>query len=749
MSPALHAAFPAHEVEAAPQTGYVRISRPRVQGLFRMMIDHKLRYAFRRLMLMGPTEPFERLRAKLRHRAERRLIQRDPDAFSYDRHAAERKEWLDAPDSADLSHLCAEAFAQSAPEGGLHDPELWDRFHDLYPDETAVLIARARSVLDGRVLLFGWKEVEIGEPIRWSSTMEGDNPEDEWPSGHHASCGMYHDPEKPNRDIKWTWELNRFQHALCLGAAWRLTRDEAFAAAARRHIESWMAGNPYPLGVNWASNLEVGIRALAWMRTHLLCVDSPPWDGEFTLQFLAALHMSVAHLERELSTHHTKGNHLLGESAALLHLSLIYPMFREARRRRIEAASILDGLTTQLFHPDGVYAEQSTGYARFALEFIVPIIQLNRIHDIGISPEFLDRAGAALGFFSTIRPDGRDMPAIGDEDSGAAIGFRLSDSRDVAPLMAAGAVILGRSELVGGLERLPAETALMVGREAIDRFGRLKSEAGGAAPVGDRAETTEFGRGGYLVCRCRIFTVVFDVGPLGLAPDFAHGHADALSFVLSVNGRWVCVDPGTGFYNGPPRIRDYFRSVRSHNSVRIDGRNQSEPIGPFRWSRPVKTSDSGFKTGKGWSMLFGEYKGGEIRHRRSLIHLPEQAVIIVDETLGVGPHLIERFLHFAPDCSVELNEKGNILTTVDSGRLLIGSTGPPHPPPVLHRGEEHPPFGLYSPAYGRIVPTVTAHWSLDADLPVQTAFIMAPANLPVLVPQVLLNRFDVLSAIAD
>src|SRR5439155_13056330 len=65
-------------------------------------------------------------------------------------------------------------------------------------------------------------------------------------------------------DHKIIWELNRQQHMLPLGRALWLTGDSRYARAMVDRLESWLAANPPLVGINWASMLEIGFRALSW-----------------------------------------------------------------------------------------------------------------------------------------------------------------------------------------------------------------------------------------------------------------------------------------------------------------------------------------------------------------------------------------------------------------------------------------------------------------------------------------------------
>ena len=102
-------------------------------------------------------------------------------------------------------------------------------------------------------------------------------------------------------------------------------------------------------------------------------------------------------------------------------------------------------------------------------------------------------------------------------------------------------------------------------------------------------EVRAFPEGGYYVLAADRggedeLVVVFDAGPLGLAPLYAHGHADALSFWLSYGGHEFLIDPGTYCYTNHTAWRAYFRGTAAHNTVRVDGEDQSVATGPFLWS---------------------------------------------------------------------------------------------------------------------------------------------------------------------
>ena len=99
---------------------------------------------------------------------------------------------------------------------------------------------------------------------------------------------------------------------------------------------------------------------------------------------------------------------------------------------------------------------------------------------------------------------------------------------------------------------------------------------------------TVLGPSGYVVvCPARRAHLVLDVGDA--CPDDlpAHAHADCLSFELWVDGRLVIVDTGTSTYE-PGARRAYERSTAAHNTVEVDGANQTEVWGTFRAGRRAR-----------------------------------------------------------------------------------------------------------------------------------------------------------------
>ena len=208
-----------------------------------------------------------------------------------------------------------------------------------------------------------------------------------------------------------------------------------------------------------------------------------------------------------------------------------------------------------------------------------------------------------------------------------------------------------------------------------------------------------------------------DAGPLGYLSIAAHGHADALSFALSVHGKPIIVDPGTSSYFGELHWRDYFRGTKGHNTITVDGMDQSTSGGSFLWSHKARARVLTWAPRPDGAELIAEHDGyarlpGRVVHRRRL-DLRGGRLEIGDELLGQGEHDLEWRLHFAPECSVALD--GGSLPSQPRRRVAQDRSGFAalswH---VVCGGQDG---GWYSPAYHLKVPTSTLIGRARARLP--------------------------------
>jgi hypothetical protein len=196
------------------------------------------------------------------------------------------------------------------------------------------------------------------------------------------------------------------------------------------------------------------------------------------------------------------------------------------------------------------------------------------------------------------------VPRIGDDDEGRVLTLGAETHYAAAVAQAA-----------SGALRPPCA------RSATLRDVFWPPRAAPPAPEGVRA----FAEGGYTVVRerraGRAMRLTFDHGPLGYLSIAAHGHADANAVLLSLDDEDILVDAGTYLYHSGGAWRDAFRGTAAHNTLCLDGRDQSPIWGPFNWGPPAKARLVAAETGPDWRLAAihdGYRRRYGVEHRREL-----------------------------------------------------------------------------------------------------------------------------------
>lgn len=207
-------------------------------------------------------------------------------------------------------------------------------------------------------------------------------------------------------------------------------------------------------------------------------------------------------------------------------------------------------------------------------------------------------------------------------------------------------------------------------------------------------------------CRC-------DGGPHGFLSIAAHAHADALSVEVRHDGVDVLADPGTFCYHGQPEWRQYFRSTLGHNTLQLDGGDQSVSGGPFLWTRHARSrvlaTDTSDASGTGVVRWSAEHDGYQrsVHRRRVELTAESRELRVVDEVGGPGGDVRLAF-HLGPAIAADLVGNRAVLTWIRDGE---GRSAVLELPGQLswqaHRGESDPPLGWYSAGFGRKEPTTT------------------------------------------
>lgn len=501
----------------------------------------------------------------------------------------------------------------------------------------------------------------------------------DWPRADYCfDIPFRHAPDMG--DIKAVWELNRLQFLPPLAALARLRGDDAVRAWCLACMDSWIEANPPFQGVNWASGIELAIRATSLvLAISLLGPETVP--AALARRLRTAFNAHAVWLARYPSLHSSANNHLVSEAAALYLLGSSMPDLPGAARYRDGGRRTLLGEVERQILPDGVGAEQSPTYTAFTLEWYLLALAIADAGGAPFPPALVDRLHDAARHLRWITDGAGAQPRIGDDDEGCVI--RSGPEREthyVGSVMAALAAATNDPSVAPPVSE-PHLRALFVG-------------AASSPAEGPRGWRT-FDAGGYSIFRQRMANretmLVFDHGPLGYLSIAAHGHADALAVWLHVDGRPVLVDAGTYLYHSGGAARDYFRGTRAHNTLTLDDEDQSRIAGPFNWSDKARAWRLPAENARGEPCSVARHDGyrtrfGLVHQRRIAPDLPD-GYTIADELAGTlkRPNAIARLRYaLSPDLDatqtapnrVDLAIGGQPLVSIETTRAADGTSVP-------------------------------------------------------------------------
>jgi hypothetical protein len=564
-------------------------------------------------------------------------------------------------------------------------------------DAAKRLVAEADRLMYGHAEYFGVVRDDLTDPDWWYDPK----------TGRRAPWGYAFDVPYRNEDavgdIKQIWEPSRHQYLTQLAAAYAITGNERYAERVAEHLRSWWAANAPLRGVHWISGIELGIRLLSWVWIRRLLDGWPGAAGLF--EDNPEARNQIWHHQRWLAAFPSRGssanNHVIAETAGQFAAACAFAWFPSSARWRADALRSLERHLRGNTFDSGLNRELATEYHGLVLELGLAAVAEADAVGVPVPASLrlvLLRMTDALAAIvdSRLRP-----PRQGDADDGHGLVVDGAGTDRWASLLATGDAVFGRlawwPEVTGSDVRTPLlaafikPTALSVTRPASR-----------PAHFPDAGMTILRGPG-EIWCRC-------DGGPHGFLSIAAHAHADALSVEVRHDGVDVLADPGTYCYHGQPGWRQYFRSTLGHNTLQLDGGDQSVSGGPFLWIRHARSRVLAADTsGEGVARWCAEHDGyrRSVHRRRVELTAASREVRVVDEVRGPN-RAVRLAFHLGPAIAVDLAGNRAVLTWIRDGE---GRSAVLDLPGQLswraHRGETDPPLGWYSAGFGRKEPSTT------------------------------------------
>ena len=491
-------------------------------------------------------------------------------------------------------------------------------------------LAHARRVLVGRFRLIG-EEYRLPDGFSWKVN--------------------------PSRDKEW--QIAQHKHYFCpdLVYAYKVTGEPAYLQRFAALLRSWLA----EMGSGYIAKSDAQVEAKrveSWIYALALLRDVP-WRGLVEPALVVAL---VERLGEEAAyiAEHLKSvrNHRTFQLWSVFAVGVLFPQLERSRElRELGRVLLTENLVCDLLD-DGVHVEQSTHYHQLVTETAVSFIELSQRNRVPVSAHLLERVHAALRFCAWVQwPDG-SLPLLNDSDDG--------DQREV---LRRGAWMFSDPELLwaatlGAEGRPPQASAHHFARSGY----AVLTDAWGTDAAGQAARQH----------------VVYDCALLG---EGSHSHYDLFNFTYYAGGGPLVVDPGRFTYSSDPDAggvdwRHHFKSTAAHNTVTIDGRDQTRYLSRTKHGPDVAIEGKALDLGGPLDWIRARAVSAEYApvHERVLAYPGRRYLLIVDriDMVDGAAHTCDLRFHLAHDLRPTLDRSGalaQVATARGAVRCLVPEAG--------------------------------------------------------------------------
>lgn len=396
----------------------------------------------------------------------------------------------------------------------------------------------------------------------------------------------------PGLSAKCVWEVNRMQYLSIICRNYKSSGRESDLNLFMDIIKSWTDHNPYLMGVNWYSNIEVNLRLITWF----LCweildadslVDTNLEFGRFAREiWLPQIEKHCIYSFRNPSKYSSANNHLISEYAGLFIAASKWKFSDSEKWIRYSHHGLEREISRQHSY-EGINKEEAAEYIQFITDFFLLAFIVAEKTNHPFSERYSQKLFKIFCYIYNMLDCNGNFPKYGDEDDGKC--FLLDADQhfnNFRSLLTSGAIIFRNPVLKSKSNGFDIKNQFLFGEAGREEYEKIS--------VKEKPQNSVFYYDdGHFFFRKNEgnneILMHFDAAPLGYLSIAAHGHADALSMILNVDGQGVFVDPGTYTYHTEPEWRSYFIGTLCHNTVRINNRDQALSGGPTLWLKQYKT----------------------------------------------------------------------------------------------------------------------------------------------------------------
>ena len=399
-------------------------------------------------------------------------------------------------------------------------------------------------------------------------------------------------------------------------------------------IQKWIEDNPLGHGNGWEP-YPSSLRIVNWIKWFLLDLNS---INNLNQIWLSSLVIQTRFLTQNLE-YHLLGNHLFANAKALVFAGLFFNGEEPDHWYQLGIFIINRELSEQVLS-DGGNFELSPMYHAIFLEDLLDLVNIHQAYNRSLPDNLENKIVQMLEWLKVMCHPDREIAFFNDSALGVAPSF---------------VDLLCYSDRLG----------IVFENNQVNRLTHLEES-------------------GYIRVEDENMVIIADVADIG--PDYipGHGHADALSFELSLFDQRVIVNSGISTYEiGEDRFKQ--RGTELHSTITIDNQNSSEVWSGFRVAKRAKIINIK-KIEEANSIEFSACHDGYKTLKEGVLHcrnwtVSKNSIKIIDSIIGNDVHKVRSVFPLHPsvlagdveDNSISLEIIGKIvkINFEGSGKLKI------------------------------------------------------------------------------
>ncbi len=574
----------------------------------------------------------------------------------------------------------------------------------------------AAEATKGRILCFSDWMADYGNPIDWHRDPTNGH---RWISDTHWSRVL---KNASKVDVKFTWEAARFPQAYLMARAAALDPNAAptLGAAFASQVTGFISSNPGALGVHWYSGQEVAFRVLAWLFGYHVFNSM----GQIPDAVASAVGRSLSAAGEHIAEHieyardSVYNNHLLSEALGLYVAGTLVPG-PNSRKWADEGLQLLDEQADMQIYPDGSYIQQAHNYHRVAMQLYLWATAYQRANNRKVPSSWMSAMERSLDFLYVHQNESTGaLPNYGANDGSKPIPLSDLGLADFRPILQALSVATRGERLY---ERGPwDESSLwMFGPDSLQLPLRKRNRTSSSFTHTGHHVLRGTDGGSFGTFRCGTIIDRFS-------------QIDMLHLDVWWLGQNVLVDGGSYRYNGATLWHNHFLRTESHNTVKVDGKDQMVHFRQFKTLYWTKANLLEFRDTPAFALTEGEHYGyqreRDCTHRRAVLFVKDDLWICVDTVTGPGRHNVS-LQWLGGEFPYDFDEAASRLTLrTEHGPFCIAmmdDQGQPCKGSTVAAGQETPPRGWLARTYGRKTAVPSLVVAATATLPLTMISILS------------------------